>query len=185
MKLERDARGKTNRSLTAKLFMFALGSFGFGFALVPLYNVLCAVTRQGDQSALARAAVVTEHPDLARMVTVDFLTDVAANGNWEFHPVVKTMQVHPGQLYLTHFYAHNLMGHETVAQAVPDISPSKAAAWFRKTECFCFSPQHFGVNQERVMPVRFFVDPALPKYIDRLTLTYTFYDSSTMIKPEK
>ena len=185
MKLERDARGKTNRSLTAKLFMFALGSFGFGFALVPLYNVLCAVTGQGDQSALARAAVVTEHPDLARMVTVDFLTDVAANGNWEFHPVVKTMQVHPGQLYLTHFYAHNLMGHDTVAQAVPDISPSKAAAWFRKTECFCFSPQRFGVNQERVMPVRFFVDPALPKYIDRLTLTYTFYDSSTMIKPEK
>jgi cytochrome c oxidase assembly protein subunit 11 len=185
MKLERDARGKTNRSLTAKLFMFALGSFGFGFALVPLYNVLCAVTGQGDQSALARAAVVTEHPDLARMVTVDFLTEVAANGNWEFHPVVKTMQVHPGQLYLTHFYAHNLMGHETVAQAVPDISPSKAAAWFRKTECFCFSPQHFAVNQERVMPVRFFVDPALPKYIDRLTLTYTFYDSSTMIKPEK
>jgi cytochrome c oxidase assembly protein subunit 11 len=185
MKLERDARGKTNRSLTAKLFMFALGSFGFGFALVPLYNVLCAVTGQGDQSALARAAVVTEHPDLSRMVTVDFLTDVAANGNWEFHPMVKTMQVHPGQLYLTHFYAHNLMGHETIAQAVPDISPSKAAAWFRKTECFCFSPQHFSDNQERVMPVRFFVDPALPKYIDRLTLTYTFYDSSTMIKPEK
>jgi cytochrome c oxidase assembly protein subunit 11 len=185
MKLERDARGKTNRSLTAKLFMFALGSFGFGFALVPLYNVLCAVTGQGDQSALARAAVVTEHPDLSRMVTVDFLTEVAANGNWEFHPVVKTMQVHPGQLYLTHFYAHNLMGHDTVAQAVPDISPSKAAAWFRKTECFCFSPQHFGVNQQRVMPVRFFVDPALPKYIDRLTLTYTFYDSSTMIKPER
>jgi cytochrome c oxidase assembly protein subunit 11 len=185
MKLERERAGKSNRSLTAKLFMFALGSFGFGFALVPLYDVLCAVTGQGDQSALARAAVVVEHPDLSRMVTVDFLTDVPANGNWEFHPVVKTMQVHPGQLYLTQFYAHNLMGHDTVAQAVPDISPSKAATWFRKTECFCFSPQHFSVNQERIMPVRFFVDPALPKYIDRLTLTYTFYDSSTMVKPEK
>jgi cytochrome c oxidase assembly protein subunit 11 len=185
MKLERDARGKTNRSLTGKLLIFALGSFGFGFALVPLYNVLCAVTGQGDQSALARAAVVTEHPDLARLVTVDFLTDVPANGNWEFHPVVKSMQVHPGQLYLTQFYAHNLMGHDTVAQAVPNISPSKAAAWFRKTECFCFSPQHFSVNQERVLPVRFFVDPALPKYIDRLALTYTFYDPSTMVKPEK
>jgi cytochrome c oxidase assembly protein subunit 11 len=185
MKLERENAGKSNRSLAAKLFMFALGSFGFGFALVPLYDVLCAVTGQGDQSALARAAVVVERPDLSRMVTVDFLTDVPANGNWEFHPVVKTMQVHPGQLYLTQFYAHNLMGHDTVAQAVPDISPSKAATWFRKTECFCFSPQHFSVNQERVMPVRFFVDPALPKYIDRLTLTYTFYDSSTMVKPEK
>ena len=185
MSLERDKAGKSNRSLTAKLLIFALGSFGFGFALVPLYNVLCAVTGQGDQSSLARAATVSEHPDLNRLVTVDFLTDVPAVGNWEFHPMVKSMQVHPGQLYLTQFYAHNLMGHDTVAQAVPDISPSKAVAWFRKTECFCFSPQHFSVNQERVMPVRFFVDPALPKYIDRVTLTYTFYDSSTMIKPEK
>jgi cytochrome c oxidase assembly protein subunit 11 len=183
--LEPETSGKTNRSLATKLFVFALGSFGFGFALVPLYDVLCAVTGQGDQKALARAAIVTEHPDLARMVTVDFLTDVPTNGNWEFRPVVKTMQVHPGQLYSTQFYAHNLMGHDTVAQAVPDISPSKAAAWFRKTECFCFSPQHFAVNQEKTMAVRFFVDPALPKYIDRLTLTYSFYDSSTMIKTEK
>ena len=174
-----------HRNLIVKLSIFVAGSFAFGFALVPLYDVLCAVTGQGDQSALARAAVVVEHPDLSRLVTVDFLTDVPANGNWEFHPLTKTMQVHPGQLYLTHFYAHNLMGHETVAQAVPDISPSKAATWFRKTECFCFSPQHFSVNQERVMPVRFFVDPALPKYIDRLTLTYTFYDTSTMIKTER
>ena len=125
MTLEREKPGKTNRSLAAKLCIFALGSFGFGFALVPLYNVLCAVTGQGDQKELARAAVVSEHPDLSRMVTVDFLTDVPSRGNWEFHPVVKTMQVHPGELYLTHFYAHNLMGHDTVAQAVPDITPSK------------------------------------------------------------
>jgi cytochrome c oxidase assembly protein subunit 11 len=178
-------RPRANLNLFWKLIAIAAGSFGFGFALVPLYNVLCAVTGQGDQSSLARAATVSEHPDLNRLVTVDFLTDVPANGNWVFHPMVKTMQVHPGQLYLTHFYARNLMGHDTVAQAVPDISPSKAVAWFRKTECFCFSPQHFSVNQERVMPVRFFVDPALPKYIDRVTLTYTFYDSTTMIKPEK
>jgi cytochrome c oxidase assembly protein subunit 11 len=185
MSLERDKAGKSNRSLTTKLLIFALGSFGFGFALVPLYDVLCAVTGQGDQKALARAATVTEHPDLNRLVSVDFLTNLPANGNWEFHPLVKTMQVHPGELYLTHFYAHNLMGHDTVAQAVPDISPSKAAAYLRKTECFCFSPQHFNVNEAKVMPVRFFVDPALPKYIDRVTLTYTFYDSTTMIKPEK
>ena len=176
MSLERHRPGKTNRSLAAKLFIFALGSFGFGFALVPLYDVLCAVTGQGDQKALARAAIVTEHPDLNRLVTVDFLTDVPAVGNWEFHPLVKSMRVHPGRLYLAQFYAHNLMGHETVAQAVPDISPSKAVAWFRKTECFCFSPQSFKRDEQRVMPVRFFVDPALPAYLDRLTLAYTFYD---------
>lgn len=176
-------RGKSNRSLTVKLLLFALGSFGFGFALVPLYNVLCAVTGQGDQSGLVRAATFDEKPDPTRTVLVEFLTDVPGKGDWEFKPLARSMEVHPGQLYSAQFLAHNLMGHETIAQAVPDISPSKSVAYFHKTECFCFTPQHFGVNEQRVMPVRFFVDPALPRTIDRITLTYAFYDASTLIKP--
>ena len=79
----------------------------------------------------------------------------------------------------------NLMGHDTVAQAVPNVAPSKAAAYFRKTECFCFSPQRFATGEARVMPIRFFVDPALPGYIDRITLAYTFYDSTTMVSSRK
>jgi len=175
--------GKSNRSLTFKLLLFALGSFGFGFALVPLYNVLCAVTGQGDQKGLVQAATYDEKPDLSRSVLVEFLTDVPGKGDWQFKALTRSIEVHPGQLYSAQFLAHNLMGHETTAQAVPDISPSKAVAYFHKTECFCFSPQHFGVNEQRVMPVRFFVDPALPRTIDRITLTYTFYDASTLIKP--
>ena len=97
-------------------------------------------------------------------------------GNWEFRPVTKILQVHPGQLYEADFFAHNLTGHDTTAQAVPDIVPSKVAAWFHKTECFCFSPQSFKRDEQRVMPVRFFVDPELPAYVDHLTLAYTFYD---------
>jgi cytochrome c oxidase assembly protein subunit 11 len=90
--------------------------------------------------------------------------------------MIKSIQVHPGQLYEADFFAHNLTGHDTTAQAVPDIVPSKLAAWFHKTECFCFSPQSFKRDEQRVLPVRFFVDPALPGYIEHLTLAYTFYD---------
>ena len=86
------------------------------------------------------------------------------------------MQVHPGQLYEADFFAHNLTGHDTTAQAVPDIVPSKVAAWFHKTECFCFTPQSFKRDEQRVMPVRFFVDPDFPAYVEHLTLAYTFYD---------
>ena len=57
---------------------------------------------------------------------------------------------------------------------MPDVAPSKAAAYFRKTECFCFTPQQFNAGEVKQMPVRFFVDPALPKYVDRITLAYTF-----------
>jgi cytochrome c oxidase assembly protein subunit 11 len=122
-----------------------------------------------------------EHPDLNRTVTVQFLADVASAGTFDFRPVVRTVEVHPGQLFTASFYAHNLTGRDTVAQAVPNIAPSEVAAYFHKTECFCFSPQHFNVNEARNMPVRFIIDPAMPSHIDLITLAYTFYDESARV----
>jgi cytochrome c oxidase assembly protein subunit 11 len=175
-------RQRENRRLTWQLAAIAAGSLGFGFALVPLYNVLCAVTGYGDQARLReRVAAAVGHPDLTRTVTVEFLADVASSGTFEFRPVVRTVEVHPGQLYTAQFYAHNLTGRDTVAQAVPNIAPSEVAAYFHKTECFCFSPQHFRLDEGRDMPVRFFIDPSLPKHIELVTLAYTFYDESSRV----
>ena len=170
-----------NRKLTLKLGAFALGSFAFGFALVPLYDVLCDITGFGNQKALAEQRLTTENPDDTRTITVDFMADLPSVGNWEFRPTVASMQVHPGRLYKTEFFAHNLTGRDTMAQAVPNITPGKAAGYFRKTECFCFTPQHFAVNEARPMTVRFVVDPAIPHSVDRIMLSYTFYDESTRV----
>jgi cytochrome c oxidase assembly protein subunit 11 len=166
-----------HRNLVLKLALFVAGSFAFGFALVPLYDVLCSITGLGNQKSLSRAyALGSASVDEQRVITIDFITNLPSIGNWDFHPVVRSLQVHPGKLYEADFFAHNLTGHDVTAQAVPDIVPSKVAAWFHKTECFCFSPQSFKRDEQRVMPVRFFVDPQLPAYIEHLTLAYTFYD---------
>ena len=170
-----------NKKLTLKLGAFALGSFAFGFALVPLYDILCDITGFGNQKSLAEQRLSVENPDDTRTITVDFMTDLPTVGSWEFRPTVASMQIHPGRLYKTEFFAHNLTGHATLAQAVPNIMPGNAAGYFRKTECFCFIPQHFAVNESRPMTVRFVVDPAIPKSVDRITLTYTFYDESTRV----
>jgi cytochrome c oxidase assembly protein subunit 11 len=172
---------RANRNMTWKLLAIAAGSFGFGFALVPLYNVLCSVTGYGDQAKLLEKVTAIEHPDVNRTVTVEFLTDVASADEWNFRPLQRRIQVHPGALYTAQFYAHNLTGRDSVAQAVPNISPSEVAAYFHKTECFCFSPQHFNLNEERNMPVRFIIDPALPSHIDLITLAYTFFDESSRV----
>ena len=172
---------RANRRLTWTLVAIAIGAFGFGFALVPLYRVLCDVTGFGDQTRLLRRAKAAEHPDLSRTITIEFLGNPASAGSWDFRPVSRTVEVHPGKLYSTEFFAHNLTGRDITAQAIPDIAPSKLAGYFHKTECFCFSPQHFKVNEERNMPVRFIVDPAIPKYVDRITLNYTFYDAASMV----
>jgi len=168
--------------LTWKLLAIAAGSFGFAFALVPLYNVICGVTGVGDQSALLRKAkAAAEHPDPNRTITVEFLSNTGGAGEWDFRPVKREIEVHPGKLYSAEFFAHNLTGRDTVVQAIPSIAPSKVAAYFHKTECFCFSPQHFTASEQRDMPVRFIIDPAIPSYVDRITLSYTFYDESSRV----
>jgi cytochrome c oxidase assembly protein subunit 11 len=170
---------KANRTLTGQLWLFAAGAFAFGFALVPLYNVICDVTGYGDKSKLRQASSITAVPDLNRVVTIELLADSPSFGDWEFRPEQPTVEVHPGQLYEAKFYARNLRAQPVTAQAIPSIAPLQATQYFHKTECFCFTPQAFDARQERELTVRFIVDPKLPVNIDRLTLAYSMYDSKS------
>jgi cytochrome c oxidase assembly protein subunit 11 len=172
---------RANHKLLVKLLAFSVGAFAFGYALVPLYDVLCDITGYGNERRLAEKSVIDAKPDTSREITVEFLAELPSNGNWQFRPVLASMKVHPGQLYTADFIARNLTGRDTVAQAVPAIAPTKVAPYFHKTECFCFTPQTFKRDEERVLPVRFVIDPAIPAYVDRLTLAYTFYDETTLI----
>ena len=168
---------KSNRGLVGRLVLMAAGSFAFGFALVPLYDVFCDVTGIGTREQLSRASSPGEPaPDLARTVVVEFTASVPDNGQWRFAPVVASMEVHPGRLYEARYSARNLADRETTGQAVPSVTPLRAAQYFRKTECFCFTPQHFERDEQRDLRVRFIVDRDLPPGIDRLTLSYAFYD---------
>lgn len=174
--LSPDQRRRANRSLTKRLLLFAVGSFAFGFALVPLYSVLCKVAGIGNAEARSGPAVVQEAVDPDRTITVEFVANQASVGSFEFHPDVQSMRIHPGKLYDVKFYARNLTPVASVAQAVPSISPGESVKYFHKTECFCFTPQKFKGGEGREMPVRFIVDPHLPANIDKLTLAYAFYD---------
>ncbi len=174
--LTREQHRKANRSLTQRLLVFTAGSFAFGFALVPLYGVLCKVAGIGNAEAKAGPAIVREAVDVNRTITVEFIANPATVGSYEFYPEVKSLRIHPGKLYEAKFFARNLTRMDSVAQAVPSVSPGGSALYFHKTECFCFSPQRFRAGEGRDMPVRFIVDPQLPANVDKLTLAYAFYD---------
>jgi cytochrome c oxidase assembly protein subunit 11 len=176
-------RKRANRRLTRSLLVMTAGSFAFGWALVPLYDVFCKVAGIGNAQAKAGVETAREAVDSNREVTVEFIADPATVGSFEFRPETASMRVHPGKLYDTQFYAKNLTGGRSVAQAVPSISPTVAAQYFHKTQCFCFSPQRFGVGEGRDMPVRFIVDPSLPDNVDKITLAYTFYDRTEAAAP--
>ena len=168
---------QSNRSLTGRLLLMVAGSFAFGFALVPLYDVFCEVTGIGSRDRLERVAT-TGGGTIAepRTVVVEFTASVPGSGHWEFAPVLASMEVTTGQLYETHYRARNLSDRAVTGQAVPSVAPMRASKYFLKTECFCFTPQQFKGAEERDMAVRFTVDRDLPPGIDRLTLSYAFYD---------
>lgn len=172
-----DDRDQQHRSLTRRLWLFAGCSFAFGFALVPLYDVLCEVTGYGDRSKLVEASTVVEAPVENRSVTVEFVSTAPTYGSWEFRPEVSSIEVQPGKLYAANFHAKNLRAQPIVAQAVPSITPFQATRYFQKTECFCFTPQSFAAEESREFTVRFIIDPNLPASIDRVTLGYAMYDA--------
>ncbi|HEU4619091.1 MAG TPA: cytochrome c oxidase assembly protein [Gammaproteobacteria bacterium] len=163
-----------HRNLTLKLVVWAVAMFGFGYALVPLYSVFCQITGLNGKTANVKEEVKVQ-PDLSRTIRVEFVAAVPEGAPWEFHPDVGHMEVHPGQLYEAQYFARNLTARPLTGQAVPSVSPGEAAKYFKKTQCFCFTQQNFAANEGREMKVVFSVDPNLPKWIDTLTLGYTFF----------
>ena len=168
------ANGKTARRLA--LVVFAM--FGFGYALVPLYDVLCEITGLGGRTGVVSAGALEGSVDTSRTVKVQFLGTVNSRLPWEFRPNVASMHVHPGQVYETTYFARNLSETATVGQARPSVAPSVASLHFNKTECFCFVEQVFAPGEARDMPVRFVLSRNLPEDIATVTLSYTFFNSN-------
>ncbi len=169
-------RSHANRRVVTRLAVVVLGMFGFGFALVPLYDVFCQVTGlNGKTGRIGLEQALGEKVDIERMVTVEFLATVNSELPWEFRPVVKKVRVHPGAVTEVKYHARNLTGDFVTGQAVPSLAPGQAARYFNKTECFCFTRQTLGPRETRDMPLRFVVDPDLPAEIRTVSLSYTFY----------
>ncbi|MFT7243203.1 MAG: cytochrome c oxidase assembly protein subunit 11 [Candidatus Azotimanducaceae bacterium] len=166
---------------TFKLVAVVVGMFGFGFALVPLYDLICDVTglngKTGDQYTVTSEQVIDEN----RIVKVQFLANNNAGMPWEFRPVVRTMEVTPGELNLTSFYVHNPSSTAITAQAIPSVTPFRAARYMHKTECFCFEQQELQAGESLDMPLRFIIDASLPENVTTLTLSYTIFDISDQL----
>ena len=164
------------RIMVLKLAGLTVAMFGFGFLLVPIYEVFCDITGLGGRTSGEAAQHVAVAPDTSRSVRVEFVASVNANGPWEFRPAVASMTVHPGEMYTTTDWARNMRDLDVIGHAVPSVAPGSAARYFTKTECFCFTEQQFGPNEGRDMPVIFIIDPDLPAHVDTVTLSYTFFD---------
>jgi cytochrome c oxidase assembly protein subunit 11 len=170
---------KANRSLTRSLVLMVAGSFAFGFALIPLYKVICeaAGIKVNDRPSKIQASDAAA----GRRVTLEFMSLLPGGSDFELTPETRELTLQPGKLYAAKFRIRSLSTVPVVAQAVPSVAPITTARYLQKTECFCFTPQSFAASEEREFTVRFIVDPNLPAQVDRMTLAYSMY----VVPPQK
>jgi cytochrome c oxidase assembly protein subunit 11 len=114
--------------------------------------------------------------DASRTITVEL--DGNAQGPWRFRPTTRSIDVHPGELATVLYEVVNTQDRTVQAQAIPSYAPQSATPYFKKVECFCFRQQTLKPHEARQMPVVFFIDPALPREVKTITLSYTFFEVS-------
>lgn len=165
-----------------QLIFVVVGMFGFGFAMVPLYDIMCEITGFNGKTAGKYEAAETQVVDESRTVTVQFLANNNASMPWEFRPEVRKMVVHPGKMNEMNFYVRNVTNKTMAAQAVPSVTPFNAAEYMHKTECFCFEQQTLAQGEDLDMPLRFIIDQHIPEDVKTLTLSYTLYDISERVE---
>ncbi|MGI5310195.1 cytochrome c oxidase assembly protein [Rheinheimera sp. WS51] len=165
-----------HKILTRKLVVICLAMFGFGFALVPLYDVFCDLTGINGKTATTAASTDAAVIDTSREVIIEFIARPNKDMPWLFKPETRRIKVHPGEVHRVNYLATNPTQRLIIGQAVPSVAPGQAALFFHKIECFCFSQQQLAGGKDMLMPLQFYVDPALPKRFSTITLSYTLYD---------
>lgn len=182
MENQTEPTGRLNAQMFGKLIVIAVMMFGFGYLLVPIYKQICEITGVNilNSQEMKVKPIDNSQIDKSRTITVEF--DANTTGPFRFRPTVNSMQVHPGEMTQVVYEVVNTQARSVEAQAIPSYAPQQAAAHFKKVECFCFQQQTLEASQAKQMPVVFYLDPALPKDVKTITLSYTFFE---IAKPEK
>jgi cytochrome c oxidase assembly protein subunit 11 len=180
-----------NRRLLGKLAVIAVLMFGFGYALVPMYRSICealginVLTLSDQRTASGSWATGTvaanTQVDVSRTITVEF--DANARGPWDFKPAQRSLQVHPGEVMTVMYEFRNRQNRPMAAQAIPSYAPMVATPHFNKLECFCFKEWSLAPGESKSWPVVFVIDAKLPKDVNTITLSYTFFEVGGKVPP--
>jgi len=163
-----------NSSLVGKLVVITVIMFGFGYALVPLYEAFCRITGFGGKTDIIEEAAASSVDVIDRDVAITFTSHTNSNLPWKFKPITKGLDVKVGEVKEAVFYVKNYSDRPITGMATFNVTPG---FHFKKTECFCFSKQVLQPGEEQEMAVRFMLDSELPEDVHELTLSYTFFDN--------
>lgn len=166
-------------SLIIKLVLFPCLMFGFGFLLIPLYDVFCDITGLNGKFELSAPITtnetVTAENVIPHRVILQFTSASDEQKKWKFFPADTQLEISTGQQYKTYFTLQNPTNDVVEFTSIPSISPGLAADYLIKTECFCFQKQILQPGESVEMPLVFKLRNDTPKDYIKLTLAYRIY----------
>jgi cytochrome c oxidase assembly protein subunit 11 len=172
---------RDNKRMLGKLCVIAAVMFGFGYALVPMYQSICEalginILSRNESLVTGKSGAGNSNTqiDTSRTITVEF--DANARGPWDFKPAQSSVRVHPGEVTTVMYEFRNVQNRTMSAQAIPSYAPQQAMAHFNKLECFCFNQYTLAPGESKKWPVVFVIDPKLAKDVTTITLSYTFFE---------
>lgn len=169
---------KKNIQLAIKLAGVAAAFSVLGFAMVPLYDVICRITGiNGKTNTQAVAMPANTQVDTSRWVTVQFLSHTLPGSGLVFTPEQFSVKVHPGEMVVANYVVENVTSQTFRGQAIPSVTPAVGASYLQKIDCFCFKQQSFAPNEKRVLPVVFYIRNEIGTDLSTLTLSYTFFEA--------
>ena len=167
-------QAQSNLLTLRKLLIVVVTMFCFGYALVPFYQKICEGT--GINNLIKADEVANTQIEAARLVTIEFDSNLRSNLPWTFRPLQTNVRIHPGAMTTVMYEIRNNSGRVVTGQAIPSYGPQLAGRYFKKLDCFCFTQQTLQPGEARQMPVTFVIDNRLPGDVNAITLSYTFFE---------
>ena len=181
-------RDKKNFRFAFVLLSVVVGMVGLSFASVPLYQLFCKVTGYGG--TLNTEDVLASREISERTIKVHFDSNISPKLKWLFKPQQNVVTVKLGEQNLAFYEAENISKRTLTGHAIYNVTPFKAAKYFSKIDCFCFTEQTLDAGQVVPMPLQFYIDPEIltnpnTKEITTITISYTFYPSESVVIEDK
>ncbi|HEY3296395.1 MAG TPA: cytochrome c oxidase assembly protein [bacterium] len=150
---------------------FLLAMFGFAFAQVPLFRMVC----QKLGFAISPLSNVKESSN-GREIEVLFTGVVAGKLPVYFRPKYAIQTVKAGQRFNNEYHFVNMSDDSVYFRPVHSVLPEDAAKKFTMMKCFCFDDQALGPREEKVFPVISVISADLDSSVQQVTINYTLFE---------
>ncbi len=168
---------KKNSHIAISLICLVCSMLLLTFASAPIYSLFCKAT--GFAGTPAKAQVFySEHGQ--KRIKIKFDANVDKKLEWRFKPKNKEITLKTGENALVFYESENLANKDIIGTSIYNITPQKAGQYFVKIHCFCYEEQLLLAGQKLLMPVSFYIDPAIEKDpymqdVDTITLSYSLF----------